>query len=194
MKLEKEITVLVTCTYPELHQQLLKNKFQIKEEYIVNDIYMIAKDTSLEKFSTLEILQKCILVREIEDIKKVLLYKYKKYSETGDILEQGKVECPVVDIERAVLFMEAIGYQTLFKIYDKNIVYANEETELVVQLVNNQYVFIEMDGTAEYVDRTYETIEEMKKELVKYQLPYDASTYFAKKAEMMLQKVMEEKE
>ena len=41
MKLEQEITVLVTSTYQELHEQLKKKNFIIQEEYDVNDIYMI---------------------------------------------------------------------------------------------------------------------------------------------------------
>lgn len=41
MKVDNEITVQVTCSYEELHNHLTNNKFEIKEEYQINDEYMI---------------------------------------------------------------------------------------------------------------------------------------------------------
>ena len=41
MKLEQEITVLVTCTYSELDELLKKQNFVRQEEYDVIDIYMV---------------------------------------------------------------------------------------------------------------------------------------------------------
>ena len=78
LKFEKEITVKVISDYDTLNQKLLENGFIIKEEYIVNDIYMINKNINLSKLDSLEILKKCILVRDIVGIKKALVYKYKE--------------------------------------------------------------------------------------------------------------------
>ena len=117
MKMETEITVLVKSTYNDLKKELEKNGFQIKEEYELRDDYMINNDIDLSKLSKLEILQNCILVRDIVNIKKELLYKYKKYASNGDILEQGKIECPVADIDKAVKFMESINYKKLFNVF-----------------------------------------------------------------------------
>lgn len=39
---------------------------------------------------SLDILKKCVLVRDIVGILKQLLYKYKKYDNNGDIIEQRK--------------------------------------------------------------------------------------------------------
>lgn len=191
MKLEKEISVLVICNYKKLHKKLLEHNFEIKEEYQVNDKYMINKDFNLLIPNKLEILSNCILIRDIIDIKKVLLYKYKEYDDNGDILNQGKIECPVSDIEMASSFMKAINYRTLFKIYDKCIVYSNEETELVVQLVNDKYIFIEIEDSCQYVNKKYESVDEMKNVLEKYDLPYDKSNYFAKKALILLNETLE---
>ena len=186
MKMETEITVLVKSTYNDLKKELEKNGFQIKEEYELRDDYMINNDINLSKLSKLEILQNCILVRDMVNIKKELLYKYKKYASNGDILEQGKVECPVTDIDKAVKFMESINYKKIFNIYDKCIVFANRETELVVQLVNNKYIFIEMESKCQHINRKYESVEELKKDLNRYNLPIDNSNYFVKKAELIL--------
>lgn len=99
-------------------------------------------------------MKKCILVREIIGIKKVLLYKYKRFDKDGNILEQGKVECPVDNIDKAIQFMKDINYKKIFKINDQCIVYDNGKTELVVQLVNDKNIFIELesDGTKDIVD------------------------------------------
>lgn len=190
MKLETEITVLVNSDYETLKRQLEKENFKIVDEYQVNDIYMIDKNIDLNKLNNLEILKKCVLVRDIVNIKKVLLYKYKKYADNGDILEQGKVECPITDVDKAISFMETINYRTLFKIYDKCIVYTNGETELVVQLVNDEYIFIEMEAECSNIDKVYKDVNEMKDEINKYNLPINNSNYFVKKAEIELEKVL----
>lgn len=186
MVMETEITVLVKSDYEVLKRELEKNEFQIKEKYELKDVYMIDKDIDLSKLSKLEILKKCILVRDIVNIKKELLYKYKKYDVNGDILEHGKVECPVIDIEKAIGFMESINYKKLFNIYDRCIVYANKETELVVQLVNDKYIFIEMESECEHIKRKYNSVEELKNDINRYNLPIDNSNYFVKKAELIL--------
>ncbi len=191
MKMETEITVFVKSDYETLKKELENNGFEIKEEFEIIDDYMISNDVDLSELSKLEILQKCILVRDIVNIKKELLYKYKKYASNGDIIEQGKVECPVIDIKKAIHFMESINYKKLFKIYDRCIVFANEESELVVQLVNDKHIFIEMESECEYINRKYCSVEEIKKDLNRYHLPIDSSNYFVKKAEFVLSEVLE---
>ena len=193
MKMETEITVLVKSDYNTLKRILKENEFQKKEEYELEDTYMIDNNIDLSKLSKLEILQKCILVRNIVNIKKELLYKYKKYAPNGDIIEQGKVECPVLDIDKAIDFMKSINYKKLFKIHDKCIVYANKETELIVQLVNDKYIFIEMEDNCEYINRHYNSVEELKEDLNRYQLPIDTSNYFVKKAELILNEQIKSK-
>lgn len=70
MKEEMEITVKVTTDYETLKNVLEKKGFSIKEEYELNDIYMIEKNISLRELSKLEVLKKCILVRDIIGVKK----------------------------------------------------------------------------------------------------------------------------
>lgn len=111
MKMEKEITVLVKTDYETLKKELEKNNFVKKDEYQVNDIYMINDSLDLFSMDYLDILKKCILVRDVVGYEKILLYKYKEYASNGDILKQGKVKCPVEDILKAVNFMEAIHYR-----------------------------------------------------------------------------------
>lgn len=78
--------------------------------------------------------------------------------------------------------MKAIHYKRLFDISDKCIVYANDKSELVVQLVNDKYIFIEMESTGDYIDREYKDVEEMKSDLLSYNLSIDESNFFVKKS------------
>lgn len=190
MIIEQEISVLVTSTYEELHNKLIEYGFKIKEDYRVEDYYMIDKNIDIVKTDKLEVLKKCILVRNIIGYEKTLLYKYKEYAQNGDIVKQGKVKCPIEDIGKAIKFMEAINYHQLFKINNHCIVYANDSTELTVQLVNADYIFLEIEDKPNYVNREYANVEEMKLDLEQYDLPYEKNNYFAKKALIMLEKVI----
>lgn len=192
MQLETEITVLVTVDYETLEKELKQNNFVKKEEYTVNDVYMIDNKIDISNMNNLDILKNCILVRNIEGFSKELLYKYKKYDDNGDILEQGKVRCPIIDIPKAIQFMKAINYKELFKINDKCIVYANSKSELVVQLVNDKYIFIEMENKCEFIDRVYNNVDELKEDICSYNLSIDKSNFFVKKAEMILNEVKKE--
>lgn len=190
MKKEIEITVRVNVSYEKLKEELKRNNFIKKEEYIVNDSYLINSLINITDMKSLDILKKCVLVRDIVGILKQLLYKYKKYDNNGDIIEQGKIKCPVTDINKAMEFMNAIGYEKLFDIHDKCIVFTNDKTELVVQLVNDKYIFIEMESEPQYINRKYENVEELKDDICSYNLSIDKSCFFVKKAELILNETL----
>lgn len=190
MKKEIEITVRVNASYEKLEEELKRNNFIKKEEYIVNDSYLINSSINITDMKSLDILKKCVLVRDIVGILKQLLYKYKKYDSNGDIIEQGKIKCPVTDINKAMEFMNAIGYEKLFDIHDKCIVFANDKTELVVQLVNDKYIFIEMESEPQYINRKYENVDELKDDMCSYNLSIDKSNFFVKKAELILNETL----
>ncbi len=193
MKIENEITVLVTSSFDELHKSLINNGFTIKDKYVTNDIYMIDKDTDLSKLDTLDILKKCVVVREITGIKKVLLYKYKEYDKSGNILVNGKIECPIEDIKKAIEFLEAINYHKLIEIHDECTEYANSEIELIVQFVNNKYLFFEAEDRCRYINKVFSSIDELKDTINKYDLPFKRDNYFVKKAEMILNETLKRK-
>lgn len=188
--MEKEITVMVNSNYDELNIALISNGFVIKEEFVLNDLYMINNSIDVTFLSKLDILKHCILIRDVVGIEKSLVYKYKKYDNDGNILEQGKIDCPIIDINKSIEFMEAINYKKLFNINDKCIVYVNDKTELTVQIVNNKYIFIEMEDKSNYLNKEYQTIGEMIQELDCYNLPYNRDCYFVKKAEIILREII----
>lgn len=193
MNLEKEITVMISCDYETLKEELRKEGFQEKGTYEVHDTYMMDQTIDLKAFEKLDLLQNCILVRDIVGIEKSLLYKDKKYAKNGDILEQKKIKCPISDCEKAIQFMNAIHYKCLFEIHDSCTVYANEKTELTIQQVNDEYLFLEIEDLVDTMDAKYSSIEEMIQDLESYHLSYDKSNYFVKKALIMLEKTLREK-
>lgn len=186
MNYENEITVKVNTTYDKLHDILLKNNFIIKEEYTVKDTYMINKEINITKLNDLEVLKKCILVRDVVDIEKSLVYKNKEYDSEGNIIKQSKIKCPILDIDKGIKFMEEINYIKLFNIIDKCIVYVNNDNELVVELVNDKYVLIELESNPEYINKKYTCYLDMINELNSYNLPIDKTNYFVKKAVLVL--------
>lgn len=192
MKYENEITVQVTCNYEELHSLLIKQGFKIIEKYTIIDEYLISKDYDLRNKNYLDILKECVIVRYIENTLKELLYKYKEYSNNGDILKQAKVSCKVNDIKEASNFMKTIGYKELIHIQNNSVVYTNDKIELAVQLVNDKYIFIELEDKSEYLNKTYSSIEEMKEEINLYNLPIVKDKYFAKKAVIILEDKLKE--
>lgn len=192
MKYENEITVQVTCNYEELHSLLIKQGFKIIEKYTIIDEYLISKDYDLKNKNYLDILKECVIVRYIENTLKELLYKYKEYSNNGDIIKQAKVSCKVNDIKEASNFMKTIGYKELIHIQNNSVVYTNDKIELAVQLVNDKYIFIELEDKSEYLNKTYSSIEEMKEEINLYNLPIVKDKYFAKKAVIILEDKLKE--
>ena len=187
MKYENVITVQVTCSYEELHNLLIKQGFKIIKKYTIIDEYLISKDYDLRNKNYLDILKECVIVRYIENIVKELLYKYKEYSNNGDIIKQAKVSCKVNDIKEASNFMKTIGYKELIHIQNNSVVYTNDKIEFAVQLVNDKYIFIELEDKSEYLNKTYSSIEEMKEEINLYNLPIVKDKYFAKKAAIILE-------
>ena len=187
MKYENEITVQVTCSYEELHNLLIKQGFKIIKKYTIIDEYLISKDYDLRNKNYLDILKECVIVRYIENIVKELLYKYKEYSNNGDIIKQAKVSCKVNDIKEASNFMKTIGYKELIHIQNNSVVYTNDKIEFAVQLANDKYIFIELEDKSEYLNKTYSSIEEMKEEINLYNLPIVKDKYFAKKAAIILE-------
>lgn len=180
MKFETEITVEVNTSLDNLDCLLKNNNFKIKEEYDVNDIYLIDKSFS-EKRNYLEMLNHCILIRDIIEKNKktkLITYKYKEYNEKNEIIKQGKINCEVSSITDAKKLLEALGYEEIISINDHLIVYENNDDELCVQLVNNKHIYIEIE------DRKYRNIDEMKNVIKKYNIPIKNNDYFVKKAEI----------
>lgn len=189
MKYENEITVETVCSIQELNNLLEKLEFKVMEEYDVFDIYMLDKNYNNTE-NKLELLKHCILIRDIvgkdEEIKKIT-YKYKEYNEKEEIVKQGKSDCEILDIEEAKNLFEALNYEELIRINDHIIVYSNNIDELAVQVVNNKHIYIEIEEKCNYINKKYNSLDEMKNVVSKYKIPIKEENYFVKKAEIELE-------
>ena len=189
MKYENEITVETVCSLQELNNLLAKLEFKVMEEYDVFDIYMLDKNYNKEE-NKLELLKHCILIRDIvgkdEETKKIT-YKYKEYNEKEEIVKQGKIDCEILDIEEAKNLFEALNYEELIRINDHIIVYSNNIDELAVQVVNNKHIYIEIEEKCNYINKKYNSLDEMKNVVSKYKIPIKEENYFVKKAEIELE-------
>ena len=192
MKFENEITVEIDVTLNEL-KDILKNKgFEVKEEYDLNDIYMINKNDKKDN-NCLELLKKCVLIRNViekNNNKKILTYKYKEYNNNNDIIKQGKIDCYIDSIEKAILLFETLNFEKLIYINAHMLVYSNDVDEFVVQVVNNKHIYIEIEEKGNYIKKTYKSIDEMIEIIKKYEIPIKNENYFVKKAEIELKENM----
>lgn len=189
MKYENEITVETVCSIQELNNLLEKLEFKAMEEYDIFDIYMLDKNYNNTE-NKLELLKHCILIRDIvgkdEETKKIT-YKYKEYNEKEEIVKQGKSDCEILDIEEAKNLFEALNYEELIRINDHIIVYSNNIDELAVQVVNNKHIYIEIEEKCNYINKKYNSLDEMKNVVSKYKIPIKEENYFVKKAEIELE-------
>lgn len=190
MKNETEITVKVNCSYDKLHDDLTKQGFKLTNKYNMIDYYMINESIDIENMETVDILNKCIRVRDIPGVTKALLYKYKEYDEKGDLIKDNKLNCEVENINDAINFMKIIGYKVLFEIKDEMDVYSNNVFEIIVQKVNN-YIFIEMEDEGRNIDYKFESIDDIKKAFSRLNIDYDKSNYFVSKAQIILKETLE---
>lgn len=188
MNYENEITVEVDTGLEELISILENNGFKLKETYDLNDIYLINKTNKKDNY--LSMLNKCVLIRHIieEDKEtKMLTYKYKEYNEKKEITKQGKVKVKIDDIDNSKLLFEKLNFEELIKINDHVLVYATDKDELVIQNVNGKHIYIEIEDECHYVDRFYNSIEEMKAVITDNSIPIKGNDFFVKKAEIELQ-------
>ncbi len=187
---EFEITVKVENTLEEIQKNILKEYNVIRNLRLV-DTYMVNKNIDIEKMTTLEILDNCILIRNING-KVCVNKKVKKYDENGDTISRNTYYLDARSYEEAKEFLENIDYKELMTIDDKMIVYKKGETEIAVQEVKDVGILLEI----EYED--FSDIDYLKKhtinKLKELNFIFDETKLDVKKAEILLNKIRNKKE
>lgn len=185
MKDEMEITLKINSSLDELKKELQTKGFKKIEEYFVDDIYMVPLDSEINKENLLFSLNKAVLLRNINNEKKLITYKNKVYDNTFNIISQTKTNCEILDIDEAKELFFNLGYKELIKIHDYMWIYSNNVFEVAIQFVNDKYLLLEMENKCSTSDREYENIESMIKDLKEVNLNLDYSNLFVKKAELV---------
>ena len=194
--MSNEITVKLKCSIKEIRKILEDQNFKKITEYVLNDEYYIPYNVNTNQLSIREILNTAILLREIEESypnmtsKKgtKITFKKKEFSENGDIINQEKFDCEIINTEDGRNLIEAIGYKNIMDIKENGIIFSNGEFEIQVKNIINGDKLIEVELIEN--NEKFNTIEKLKKEISKMNLPIDNSNYFVKKAEIELAKVL----
>ena len=151
--MSNEITVKLKCSIKEISKILENQNFNKISEYVLNDTYYIPYNVNINKLSIREILNTAILLREFEENypnmsrKKgtKITFKKKEFSENGDIINQEKFDCEIMNIEDGRNFIEAIGYKNIMDIKEKGFIFSNGELEIQVKDIINGDKLIEVE-------------------------------------------------
>ena len=182
-----EITVKVKGSFEKVVETLVNKGFEITDKFSLEDSYFIPKNIDINKMPIRQILEKAIIVRNVGRCK-VLVFKKKKIDKDGSILTQEKVECDILNIDDGKKFLESIGYKEIMNIAEDDIVYSKDNFGLVLKNVRNGDNLIEVETSKK---EGLNTIEDLKGKVLKLNLPIDESNFFVKKAEVELEKVLE---
>lgn len=181
MKNELEICVRAKENMEDIEAKLKENKFELKEDFIMNDIYLIHE--SLKNKEMLKQLSDYILIRETVGKRKQIVRKFKEYDKEGNIIFQNSQKCEIKDINQALELFKALGYIELVDISDHIKLWANEVNEIYVQKICDA-IFFEIESKTIHIDSNNgNNPEELSKVLNKYDFKYDNSDLFVKKVE-----------
>lgn len=191
--MSNEITVKLKCSIKELCDLLENKHFEIVEKFTLDDTYFIPKELKLGEINCREIISKAVLLRDITEIMPErrtikLTFKNKQIDGNGDILEQSKVNCEILDVESGKAFLEAIGYKTLMRIKENDIVYEKDGLKIAIKDILNGDKLIEIETVEK--DEKLNTVDKLKQQVNELNIPIDTNDYFVKKAEIELNKIL----
>ena len=106
-----------------------------------------------------------------------LTYKKKEIDEQGQITKQDKVECSILNKEEGAKFLNAINYLEIMNIKEIDTIYQKEGIEICVKDIINGDKLIEIEECEKF-----DTIDKIKQELERLNLPVDTNDYFIKKS------------
>lgn len=194
MGIENEITVKILGDINETCKILESKGFTVSNKCYYNDIFMIP-DTIKNQIKTLtarEILKSAILIRDWKDQKentsKLITFKKKEIDENGNILSQEKINCKISDVDEAINLFRAINYYKLMNIAENDVIYIKDGLEIDVKDIENGENLIEVETVLN--SERFDTIEKIKEEVLKLELPINTSDFFIKKAEIELEKLL----
>jgi len=190
-KTSNEITIRVNVSNDEFMNYLNSNGFKETERFTLDDYYYIPKNLDLDSLSIREIISKAIIIRDIKGNNTRiprLTYKIKDINEKGEIISQKAINCNIYDKEEAKQFLDAIGYYEIMNIKESDIVYSNGDIELGCKFIENFDIMIEIE-----TDEKYDTTEKLINKIKELNFPVDYSNCYVKKAEIVLEKILNRK-
>lgn len=188
VKEEKEITIKVTCSNDELIKHLTNKGFNEGKKFTLDDYYLIPKDVYIEKLTTREILAKAVIIRYIVDDGKIIqkiTFKKKNINEKGEILSQKATNCDILDFRAGINLFSELGYYEIMNIKESDVIYYKDNIELALKFIENSNTLIEIE-----TNDNFDTIDKLKRLVNEIEIPIEKDTYFVKKAEDELNKIL----
>lgn len=188
VKEENEITIKVTCSNDELIKHLTNKGFNEGRKFTLDDYYLIPKDMYIEKLTTREILAKAVIIRYIVDDGKIIqkiTFKKKNINEKGEILSQKATNCDILDFRAGINLFSELGYYEIMNIKESDVIYYKDNIELALKFIENSNTLIEIE-----TNDNFDTIDKLKRLVNEIEIPIEKDTYFVKKAEDELNKIL----
>ncbi len=191
-----EITVKMNCSIKEMIDILENKGFEIIDKYLMDDIYYIPENIKIHELSITEILNSCILLRNIKQYEPKqfinshniikITYKNKNIASNGDIISQEKYDCEIKDLQQGKELLKAIKYKELMNIREDDIVYEKAGLEISIKDIEDGENLIEIE-----LNEKFASIDKVKQKINEINIPIDKSNFFVKKAEIELKRVLE---
>lgn len=185
---ENEITIRITCSEQELIKHLETLKFIKGRKFTLDDYYLIPKSLNFKKMTAREILAKSVIIRNTNNDGKreqKITIKNKNINERGEILNQKKTNCKIIDYKEGIKLFEELGYYQIMNIKERDVIYFKENIELAIKILEKDNILIEIETNDKYT-----TIEELKKIVNDLNIAFEKGNYFVKKAEEKLNKIL----
>ncbi len=195
LKDNNEITVKLNATKQQMLNLLIEKGFELKATQYLKDCYFVPKTLNIKNNSVRNILSKAVIIRSLytEDkntCKSIrLCFKQKVFNNEDEIVEQTSYNIEIANQEDAKNFLNAIGYTQILNINEYEYQLTKDNIMFEIKEVVNGILLMEIE-TIE--DSKFNSIEKIKQYLIELNLPVDYSNLFVKKAEIELQKVLDE--
>lgn len=114
-----------------------------------------------------------------------ITFKKKNINDKGEILSQKATSCDILDFRAGLNLFNELGYYEIMNIKESDIIYYKDKIELALKFLANNNTLIEIE-----TNDNFNTIDKLKKLVNEIEIPIEKDTYFVKKAEDELNKIL----
>lgn len=191
--MSNEITVKIKCSVNQLINQLENENFKIIEKFYLQDKYFIPKGMNTKEHTSREILSNAILLRNFDEElprrkQYKMTFKRKQIDKKGNITQQEKAECEILNIEDGKKFLNSIGYIEIMEINEFDLVFEKKGLKIAIKDIENGDQLLEIETVKDNIE--LDTIEKIIQKIEELKIPIDKNNYFVKKAEIELEKIL----
>ena len=188
---QTELTVEIFDEIDSIKTKLISKGFRVLETFSMKDVYLSKlPKTDIVSKSYEEMIKNSVVIRTLMGASTVnlILYKDKRYNNSGDVVAERKITCSVEDADKVEKILLNAGMESWCELVQNMTVFRNEDMQFVVQEVENLGTFIEYEEDEALKDlSTNQKIEKMKADLTSLGLN-TGDNFFCKKIFMKIKK------